>query len=79
MIDRHIQPATLDRIATQLADGKPRLSDLIDMTFDVDDEWAAAGMPTLRIKGTARVLIDRLERRGVDGGILAPLYELVAR
>ena len=79
MIDRHIQPATLERIATQLADSKPHLADLIDMTFDVDEEWAAAGMPTLRIKGTAKVLIDRLERRGVDGGVIAPLYELVAR
>ena len=78
MIDRHIQPATLERIATQLADSKPHLSDLIDITFDVDKEWAAAGMPTLRIVGTAKVLIDRLERRGVDGGVIAPLYEMCA-
>ena len=78
MIDRHIKPATLERIATQLAESKPHLADLIDMTFDVNDEWAAAGMPTLRIVGTAKILIDRLERRGVDGGVIAPLYEMCA-
>jgi len=83
-IPRHITPKVLDGIEERLVEWQalshdPHLSELIDMTFDVNKEWAAAGMPTLQIKGTAEVIIDRLERRGVDGGAISPLYELLAR
>jgi len=78
--DAPIPSQMLDRVADELADGSdafvvaeavctPEVVDWLTRSGYAEADW---------VPQTARILVDRLERRGVDGAVITPLYEVFA-